>query len=107
MLKPPFRFDVEYFSLIVLYRNIYYQCKCQFKDDKEKEAYLSKLKRSHDKHVSSKMIREIVQNDYYFMMVEKPTVYIFVLNNQTNEVRACANNNDEIGVEIKFYFKDA
>ena len=57
MIKPPFRFDVEYFSLIAVFRHIYHEEKHQFKDEKERDSYVNRLKRSGEKFVTKKMIR--------------------------------------------------
>jgi len=42
-----------------VFRNIYYEEKYEFNDEKEKDIYVNKLKRSGDRYLTKKMIRDI------------------------------------------------
>lgn len=45
MIKAPFRFDVEYFSLIVMLKTTLLDKKMYFQNEQEKQQYLKKMKK--------------------------------------------------------------
>lgn len=97
MIKAPFRFDVEYFSIVVTYALSPSPVKHFFRDQKEKDNYLSSLRKSGT--VSSHELKEINQQNFYLEGTHcKPCLYIIVQNNGTKEFFCSFCKNEELSV---------
>jgi hypothetical protein len=105
MIKAPFCFDVEYFSIVVLYAfspspTLYY-----FRDQREKDAYISSLAKNSS--LSPKEIKDIDrQNFYYDTTQSTPVLYIIVQNTINKECFCSANKEEDLPIEIKAIFQD-
>lgn len=105
MIKAPFRFDVEYFSIVVTYALSPSPVKHFFRDQKEKDNYLSTLRKSGN--VSPQELKEIsLQNFFLEDSHCKPCLYIIVQNTGTKDFYCSFTKNEELSVELKAIFGD-